>query len=81
MSTQENQQTNSKKPAKKKKRQATTGQKVLIFIAKWMFIFMCLIVSGIAGLIVGYSVIGEGSIAEVFDFRTWKHVYDLVFKI
>lgn len=31
------------------------------------------------GLAVGYSVLGGGEMDEVFDWRTWKHMWDLVF--
>ncbi|MBD3920795.1 DNA-directed RNA polymerase subunit beta [Paenibacillus sp. PR3] len=33
----------------------------------------------VAGLYVGYSVLGHQPKGEVFDMQTWKHVYDLMF--
>lgn len=65
---------------KKRKKKASKGQKIVFFISKWLFIFTCLLFSVIFGLVVGYSVIGDGDTVEVFDLRTWKHVFDLVFK-
>jgi hypothetical protein len=65
---------------KKRKKKVTGGQKVIFFISKWLFILICLLFSVILGLVVGYSVIGDGETVEVFDLRTWKHVFDLVFK-
>jgi hypothetical protein len=33
----------------------------------------------LAGLFIGYVRLGGGNMAEVFDYHTWKHLYDLVF--
>lgn len=33
----------------------------------------------IIGLAIGYVVLGDQSLTDVFDARTWKHMYDLVF--
>jgi cell division protein FtsL len=81
MDKQEKTESNQPRPKKKKRiKRRTAGQKVLFFTAKWMFIIFCLVISVIFGLVVGYSVIGEGNTTDVFDVQTWKHVFDLVFK-
>jgi hypothetical protein len=33
----------------------------------------------IGGLIVGYVYVGGQEMSEVWDLKTWKHVFDLVF--
>jgi hypothetical protein len=33
----------------------------------------------IVGLVVGYVILGDKPLSEVFDTSTWKHLYDLVF--
>ncbi|XID91125.1 DNA-directed RNA polymerase subunit beta [Paenibacillaceae bacterium WGS1546] len=33
----------------------------------------------IVGLAIGFSVLGDRPVSEVFDIHTWKHMYDLVF--
>ena len=33
----------------------------------------------IFGLAIGYVVLGDQPLTDVFDARTWKHMYDLVF--
>lgn len=33
----------------------------------------------IVGLAIGFSVLGDRPVSEVFDLNTWKHMYDLVF--
>jgi len=48
----------------------------------WLFIYtfpIVILVSFVLGLAVGYSVLGKASVEEVFDWATWKHVWDLVF--
>jgi hypothetical protein len=80
MDKQEKTESNQPRPKKKKRIKRTSGQKALFFTAKWMFITFCLVISVIIGLVVGYSVIGEGKTVDVFDVKTWKHVFDLVFK-
>jgi hypothetical protein len=30
--------------------------------------------------VIGYSVIGNKPVSEVFDFHTYKHMYDLIFQ-
>lgn len=69
-------QKGKKKP---KKRKRSTGEKILFFSVKWTFVLFCLFLSVIAGLVFGYSIIGDGKANEVFDLRMWKHLYDLVY--
>lgn len=33
----------------------------------------------IVGLAIGYTVLGDKPLSDVFDSSTWKHMYDLVF--
>lgn len=81
MESQDKKETQEKPKPKKRKKRASLGQKILFFIGKWFFILTCLLFSVIFGLVIGYSVIGDGEMIDVFDLRTWKHVFDLVFKL
>lgn len=50
----------------------------------WMSIRMLIIpvlciAALIVGLAIGYVVLGDKPLADVFDSSTWKHMYDLVF--
>ncbi|GAA0367463.1 DNA-directed RNA polymerase subunit beta [Bacillus horti] len=67
------------KPKKKRKKKRSLGQRALGSVAKWFFIIFCFVFSVIFGLVVGYSIIGEGSVGDVFNIGTWKHLYDLIF--
>lgn len=49
-------------------------------VYKGIMLGLLLIISLIGGLMVGYAVVGNGSALEVFDWNTYKHIYDLVFK-
>lgn len=40
--------------------------------------FLC-IAALIVGLAIGYVILGDQPLSDVFDAKTWKHMYDLVF--
>ncbi|MWC27217.1 DNA-directed RNA polymerase subunit beta [Paenibacillus sp. MMS18-CY102] len=46
---------------------------------RWAVVPILLFWATIAGLYVGYSVLGKQPSGEVFQVETWKHVYDLIF--
>lgn len=60
-----------------KKRARRRGGMPLLL--KVMLIPFLLFIALLAGLIAGYSIIGNGSALDVFDINTWKHMYNLVF--
>lgn len=41
-------------------------------------IILLLIVSLAAGLAFGYSVLGDGTMMDVFEKETWQHIIDIV---
>lgn len=48
----------------------------------WLMVYsfpFVLLFCFVLGLAVGYSVLGNSPVEEVFDWATWKHVWDLVF--
>ncbi|MEC0243191.1 DNA-directed RNA polymerase subunit beta [Paenibacillus dokdonensis] len=47
-------------------------------VIRWM-IPLFLVLALLGGMIVGYVVIGKQSLSEVFEWKTWQHVIDLVF--
>jgi hypothetical protein len=53
-------------------------------ISKWgiiqMFLIPLLLIAALGGgLVAGYVILGKKELADVFQWSTWKHVYDLVF--
>ncbi|WP_019121107.1 DNA-directed RNA polymerase subunit beta [Brevibacillus massiliensis] len=51
-----------------------------VFVAaKILSVPFLLFLSLVVGLMIGYGVIGKSPVSEVFDFKTYKHIYDLIF--
>ncbi|QJD88256.1 DNA-directed RNA polymerase subunit beta [Cohnella herbarum] len=46
---------------------------------KMLIIPVFCVMALIVGLAVGYTVLGDKPLSDVFDSGTWKHMYDLVF--
>jgi len=65
-----------KKSSVKKRAKSRAGMPLLLRI---MLVPFLLFIALLAGLITGYSIIGNGPALDVFDLETWKHMYDLVF--
>lgn len=46
---------------------------------KGLLVSGLLFASFVAGLMIGYGILGKAPIGEVFDPKTYKHMYDLIF--
>lgn len=66
-----------KKSAKQKPKQ--TGKPWGNVFLRILFVPFLLFVSLVIGLMIGYSVIGDLPVSQVFDLGTYKHMYDLIF--
>jgi len=60
------------RPAKKEKKPRPRWQRIL-------FVPLMCLAALIAGLYVGYVTIGGQDPSEIWNIRTWKHVFDLMF--
>lgn len=70
------------KPAPRPRPKRSAGRaarEAVWFSAKILAIPVLCLAALILGLAIGYSVLGDRDPAEVFDWRTWKHMWDLVF--
>ena len=38
-----------------------------------------LVLALFGGMVFGYVVLGDQELSEVFEWGTWKHVFDLIF--
>lgn len=56
----------------------TFGRIVWVTVKLLIIPVLC-VMALIFGLAVGYTVLGDQPVSEVFDWKTWKHMYDLVF--
>ncbi|WP_433707499.1 DNA-directed RNA polymerase subunit beta [Paenibacillus illinoisensis] len=69
------QKQNSKPEKKEVQKKKKSGWRV----ARWFLIPVLLVLALAGGMVAGYVVLGKQDIGSVFQWSTWKHVYDLVF--
>lgn len=51
----------------------------LLRVLFYCVIFLALsVVCLVIGVIIGYTVLGNGKISEVFDWKTWQHILDFL---
>lgn len=75
----------TKKPKKEQEEQVQSKIKGIRIrlIPIWVRILLVLIfmaASALAGLVIGYGVIGKGNPEDVLNKSTWQHIIDLVEK-
>jgi len=63
------------KSAKRRKKKRNPWLRMLRLLVVPMLLFWAVV----AGLYVGYSVLGHQPKGEVFEVQTWKHMFDLMF--
>lgn len=65
-----------------KNKKSTPGDKVLkvfLRVLRILLVPILCIAALYVGLMIGYVYIGGQDAAEVMQWNTWKHLYDLVF--
>lgn len=73
-----NENKNEKKHQRSEKKQAKPVRRIFPI---WLRIVVVLILSFLAliiGLVVGYSVLGDGPPMEVLELDTWRHIIDII---
>lgn len=71
---------NSEKAEKSSnKKRRPKGVSVLLWILRKSIVPLIMVIMLVAGLYIGYTVIGKQPNDEVFSWSTWQHLYDLVF--
>jgi len=53
--------------------------RVILWVLRKSIVPIVMVVMLIVGLYVGFVYLGDGSKSEVFEWATWRHLYDLVF--
>ncbi|MFH5187593.1 DNA-directed RNA polymerase subunit beta [Paenibacillus sp. TAB 01] len=67
------------KKTKKAEVRPKRWKRSLFLACKWLGIpFLCVVGLG-AGMVIGYVYLGKRPMDEVYEFDTWRHIYDLVF--
>lgn len=59
-------------------KQESAGHLTLWLLRKSIVPVLCVIFV-VAGLYIGYVVVGDGEKQDVFEWSTWRHMYDLIF--
>lgn len=75
----EEQPASEKKTRSKKSTQKSKSRKVPIWL-RILVLITAAVIAILAGLIVGYGVIGDGSPLDALRIDTWKHIIDIVKK-
>lgn len=61
------------------KKRRPKGVQVLLRILRKGIVPIIMVIMLVAGLYIGYAVVGKQPEGEVFSWATWRHLYDLVF--
>ncbi|SFF24396.1 DNA-directed RNA polymerase subunit beta [Paenibacillus catalpae] len=61
------------------KQQRSKGARMTFWILRKSIVPVIMVIMLLAGLYVGYAVVGKQPGSEVFEWSTWQHMYDLVF--
>ncbi|CAM4475960.1 hypothetical protein FHS16_004684 [Paenibacillus endophyticus] len=64
---------------KNDKKQRSKGLSILLWILRKSIVPVIMIIMLVAGLYIGYVVVGKQAEADVFSWATWQHLYDLIF--
>lgn len=80
MTTNEQPDKIEKPKSPKRRKQLPRWAKITIKISKYLIIPILCIFAIIGGMVIGYVTIGKQDFSDVFQFDTWRHLYDLVFK-
>lgn len=58
----------------------TWSERALIWAGKTVLILCCFALALVAGLVIGFGVLGQEDWRLVLKMETWKHIYGLVFQ-
>ncbi|WP_341279897.1 DNA-directed RNA polymerase subunit beta [Paenibacillus sp. FSL H8-0537] len=83
----EDEQSEQIRSSSRRKGQGSTPEKkkrplvlrIILWILRRSIVPCIMVIMLIAGLYIGYTVLGKQSGDDVFEWSTWQHVYDLVF--
>ncbi|WP_173275169.1 DNA-directed RNA polymerase subunit beta [Paenibacillus sp. NEAU-GSW1] len=60
-------------------KQRPLGVRIMFWLLRKSIVPFIMLIMLVAGLYVGYTVLGKQPGDEVFKWSTWQHMYDLVF--
>lgn len=53
---------------------------IILRILRMFLVPVLCVIAVFGGMIIGYVTIGKQELSDVFQWETWRHLYDLVFK-
>jgi hypothetical protein len=56
-----------------------TWLRIILSILRFLLVPGLCIIALVVGLTIGYATLGGGEASAVFELKTWKHLYNLVF--
>jgi len=62
-----------------KGKQSSAAVSVLLWLLRKSIVPLIMVIMLIAGLYIGYVIVGKSPEEDVFKWSTWKHLYDLIF--
>lgn len=79
MHEQENENKKERSGGRRKSKKRYRIRKFPIWL-RLIVVFLLFILALIAGLMVGYGVLGDGDPFDVLDKQTWLHIRDIIYK-
>ncbi len=73
------QEERAKAKGKQTEKRRPIGVRVLLWLLRKSIVPLIMLIMLVAGLYVGYVIVGKGPEDDVFQWQTWRHLYDLVF--
>jgi hypothetical protein len=70
----------SRRSKSKSKSKEDSPRRGMPWFVKFFLTLFLLFGSLVGGLAAGYSIVGKGSVTDVVDADTYRHMYNLVFK-
>ncbi|GAB2721334.1 hypothetical protein GCM10027018_31160 [Paenibacillus thermoaerophilus] len=64
---------------KKEKQPAPPWKRRIFMVLRTLLIPLLCLTALIAGLLIGYAVVGDQPAGDVFKWGTWQHLFDLIF--
>ncbi|KGX93904.1 hydroxymyristoyl-ACP dehydratase [Pontibacillus halophilus JSM 076056 = DSM 19796] len=73
-------QKESSKQGKKKETKTKYRRRLLPIWLRIVIVLVTSILALLAGMMIGYGVLGDGNPLDALKVDTWKHIFDLVMK-
>ncbi|TMN23817.1 DNA-directed RNA polymerase subunit beta [Lentibacillus cibarius] len=73
-------QKQKRKQEKRQHKQPKPRRRIFPIWLRLIVVFVCSVVALVAGSMIGYGVIGDGTPIDALKWETWQHIIDIVTK-